>query len=94
MAASMSIAAKTAELASPQTSAEVPAPHRARAYRGAAHGLTWSLPLDRDPPEVAGLAPAGDETLYRIVRNPRSGRLARDHHGNFLYVPVPQRRSI
>lgn len=67
---------------------------RARAYCGAAHGLTWELDRDSDPPDVIDLPVEGARASYRLVYNPRTGRRARDHHGNYLYVPVRQRRSL
>lgn len=64
---------------------------RARAYCGAAHGLSWTLDPDSDPPDVVDLPLEGGLESYRLVYNPLTGRQARDHHGNYVYVPVRAR---
>lgn len=65
---------------------------QAQAYCGAAHGLTWSLNPDNDPPDVVDLPVEGSVESYRLVYHPRTGQRARDHHGNFLYVPARRSR--
>lgn len=64
-------------------------PLRARAYCGAAHHQAWSL-MDGNPPGLVELPVAAGVERYRLVRHPRTGRPARDHHGNVVYVPAPE----
>jgi hypothetical protein len=59
----------------------------ARAYCGELHGRRWSVPADRPPPVVR--LRAGDSAVaYRWVLYPRSDRPARNHRGNYAYVPL------
>ena len=59
----------------------------ARAYGGAAHGAQWTVdPVD--PPAWVELPIGSSSCLYRLVRHPPTGRPARDHLGNLLYVPL------
>jgi hypothetical protein len=62
-----------------------PVRDQGRAYCGPAHGQQWPV-IGREPPAWVEL-PCGDSSaLYRLVRQPRTGRPARDQLGNFLYV--------
>jgi hypothetical protein len=56
----------------------------ARAYGGPAHGHRWAVPA-ADPPDRVVL---GAATCYRLVHGPRTHLPARDHLGNYLYMPV------
>ena len=58
-----------------------------RAYCGAAHGQQWTI-VDGDPPDWVELPIGASSVLYRLARQPRSGRPARDQFGNYLYVPM------
>jgi hypothetical protein len=59
----------------------------ARAYCGPAHGQQW--PIGREGPPARVELPGGSSMCpYRLVRHPRTGRPARDHRGNYLYVPI------
>lgn len=69
-----------------------PSAGQARAYCGPAHHRCWTLPPSTDPPALVDLPVPDGSVRYRLVRHPRSGRPARDHCGNFLYVPVPDPR--
>jgi len=60
----------------------------ARAYCGPAHGLSWGVAGDGSPPAVAELDTGARLVRYRLVRQPRNRQPARDHLGNYLYVPV------
>jgi hypothetical protein len=66
----------------------------ARAYGGPAHGRWWALPSAAAPPDKvvlgdeASLDDEGTATAYVLVHHPRSHRPARDHLGNYLYMPV------
>ena len=66
----------------------------ARAYGGPAHGRRWTVPNAAAPPDTVVLeneAASGGEgmiTPYVLVHHPRSHRPARDHLGNYLYMPV------
>ncbi|TKJ16856.1 hypothetical protein [Blastococcus sp. CCUG 61487] len=64
-----------------------PAIDQARAYCGTAHGQVW--PVDRRHLPLWVELPVDVSTaLYRLVLRPRTGRPARDQHGNYLYVPL------
>lgn len=58
----------------------------ARAYGGPAHGEQWTVDLAEPPPWVE-LPTGSSSCLYRLARHPHTGRPARDHRGNLLYVP-------
>ena len=64
----------------------------ARAYGGPAHGRWWAVPSAAAPPDTVVLeddaAPGDAATPYVLVHHPRSHRPARDHLGNYLYMPV------
>jgi len=60
----------------------------ARAYCGPAHGLSWGIAGDGPPPAVVELDTGARLVRYRLVRQPRNRQPARDHLGNYLYVPV------
>lgn len=66
---------------------EVGAGSGARAYCGELHGRSWSVPA-HSPPLVVWLAHEDTTTPYRLVLYPRSDRPARDHRGNYVYVPL------
>ncbi|MFG1815505.1 hypothetical protein ACGFIF_17185 [Kribbella sp. NPDC049174] len=59
-----------------------------RAYGGPAHGQTW--PVDDDNPPEALESVSGGCT-YRLIHHPRTHLPARDHLGNYLYMPVSSR---
>ena len=59
----------------------------ARAYCGPAHGQQWPVGQE-GPPAWVELPGGSSPCLYRLVRHPRTGRPARDHRGNYLYVPI------
>ncbi|WP_209313824.1 transaldolase [Blastococcus sp. TF02A-35] len=61
--------------------------HEARAYSGPAHGQQWQV-IDPEPPAWVELPVGAASALYRLVRQPRSHRPARDQLGNYLYVPM------
>lgn len=61
--------------------------HEARAYSGPAHGQQWPV-TDHEPPAWVELPIGAGSVLYRLVRQPRSRRPARDQLGNYLYVPM------
>ena len=57
----------------------------ARAYGGPAHGQCWAIEGE-DPPEEVAVVP--DTPIYRLVHHPRTHQAAKDHLGNYLYMPV------
>ena len=59
----------------------------ARAYCGPAHGQEWPIGPE-GPPAWVELPCGRSSCVYRLVRHPRTGRPARDHRGNYLYVPI------
>ena len=59
----------------------------ARAYCGPAHGQQWPIGPE-GPPAWVELPGGSSSCPYRLVRHPRTGRPARDHRGNYLYVPI------
>jgi hypothetical protein len=67
--------------------APIPRAQDARAYGGPAHGQEWSVEGDQ-PPSWVELPTGASSCLYRLARHPRTGRPARDPHGNYLYVPI------
>ena len=66
----------------------LPARHQARAYCGPLHGMSWPL-ADAEPPERVDLGGSDSVHPYHLVRHPRTGRPARDHRGQYAYVPAP-----
>ena len=64
-----------------------PVSGQARAYCGPAHGQQWPV-IGREPPVWVELPCGASSALYRLVRQPRSRRPARDELGNLLYVPM------
>lgn len=64
-----------------------PVTGQGRAYCGPAHGQQWSV-IGREPPAWVELPCGASSALYRLVRQPRTGRPARDELGNLLYVPM------
>jgi len=60
----------------------------AKAYCGPAHGQSWSFDAEQPPPERVDLGAADEVHSYRLVHDPRQHRPARDHHGNYLYMPI------
>lgn len=64
-----------------------PATREAQAYCGAAHGQQWPV-TEATPPAWVELPTGATTALYRLVRNPRTARPARDHLGRYLYVPM------
>jgi hypothetical protein len=67
--------------------ARTPGGSDARAYGGPAHGQQWALE-ENEPPAWIELAIGAASCLYRLVRQPRTGRPAHDYLGNYLYVPI------
>jgi len=63
----------------------------ARAYGGSAHRLCWFVLAEQDAPSEIDLGLDGQAELYRLVHHPRTGRPARDHLGNLVYMPLPLR---
>jgi hypothetical protein len=61
---------------------------RSRAYGGPAHGRHWHADFHFPPPAVVWLRTGGRPAPYRLVRRSASGKPARDHFGNFMYVAV------
>ncbi|RBY95401.1 hypothetical protein DQ237_15210 [Blastococcus sp. TF02-8] len=59
----------------------------ARAYCGPAHGQRWTVDAS-EPPAWVELPVSESSCLYRLVRQRRTGRPARDDLGNVLYVPM------
>lgn len=59
----------------------------ARAYGGSAHGQQWPV-RGHEPPAWVELPVGASSCFYRVARQPRTGRPARDHLGNYLYVPI------
>jgi hypothetical protein len=57
----------------------------ARAYGGPAHGQCWSIEGE-DPPAEVVVVPDGPG--YRLIHHPRTHHPAKDHLGNYLYMPV------
>jgi hypothetical protein len=66
---------------------------RAKAYCGPAHGQDWTIIGGHTIPERVVLDATGGVHCYQLVHDPRLRRPARDHHGNFLYMPVRSGRS-
>lgn len=62
--------------------------HCGRAYCGPAHGHCWDLDPYRPPPWTVDLPGTDQPAVYRLVHAPGSQRPARDHLGNYLYVPM------
>ncbi len=60
----------------------------AKAYCGPAHGQSWVIDDVHSLPEQLDLEFDGAVHVYRLVHDPRAGRPARDHSGNYLYMPV------
>jgi len=69
-----------------------PVSGQGRAYCGPAHGQQWPV-IDREPPAWVELPCGASSALYRLVRQPRTGRPARDQLGNYLYVPMTGDRT-
>lgn len=67
-------------------------PQLARAYCGKAHGISWTVIQDQAPEKVAVATSHGTAahsvSAYQLVRQPRSGRPAKDSQGNYLYLWV------
>jgi len=61
---------------------------RAKAYCGPAHGQSWNTDNGRPLPLQVHLDVAGRAHCYQLVRDLRMRRPARDHHGNYLYMPA------
>lgn len=60
---------------------------RAKACCGPAHGQSWDVDVNHPIPERVNLHTAGQRHCYRLVRDLRALRPARDHDGNYLYMP-------
>ncbi len=60
----------------------------AKAYYGAAHVQSWILDAAAPVPEWVDLDAAGGVHPYRLVHDPRRAHPARDHEGNYLYMPA------
>lgn len=61
---------------------------RARAYCGSAHGRSWDLDPQAPPPARVRVRLGTQVLHYRLVRDPRRNRPARDHLGHYLYMPL------
>jgi hypothetical protein len=66
---------------------------RAKAYCGPAHGRGWTIIGGDAIPERVVLDAVGGVYCYQLVHDPRLGRVARDDHGDYLYMPVRSGRS-
>jgi hypothetical protein len=66
---------------------------RAKAYCGPAHGQGWTISGEGQIPERVVLAATGGVHDYQLVHDTRLRRPARDHHGNYLYMPAHSARS-
>ncbi len=75
-------------LRSKPTSTASPAVVPAKAYCGPAHGQSWNTDSGRPLPLQIHLDVAGRAHCYQLVRDLRMRRPARDHHGNYLYMPA------
>jgi hypothetical protein len=64
-----------------------PVSNQGRAYCGPAHGQQWPV-IGREPPAWVELPCGVSSAIYRLVRQPRTGRPAQDQLGNFFYVPM------
>ena len=64
-----------------------------RAYCGPAHGQQWPV-IGLEPPARVEVRCGASSALYRLVRQPRTGRPAHDQLGNFLYVPMAGEHSV
>ena len=64
-----------------------PVCREARAYRGPAHGMQWTV-TGPEPSACVELPWGTSSVLYRLVPRPHSDRPARDHLGYYLYVPL------
>ncbi|MEP6815339.1 MAG: hypothetical protein ABI873_07305 [Marmoricola sp.] len=60
---------------------------RARAYCGPSHGVSWVVGGAGDPPDAVEVPDPCGDLEYRLVRQPRTRRPARDSQGNYLYLP-------
>lgn len=79
--------AHTVASGTPTQSIPVDSAH-ARAYCGPAHGRSWTLTRDSTPPGTVELMVGGQQFQYRLVYSPQTRQPARDHLGNYLYMPV------
>ena len=59
-----------------------------RAYCGGAHGSSWVLAGEADPPVTVGVPSPDGQTSYRLVHSPRAGRPVKGSQGNYLYLPA------
>ncbi|MGZ4575135.1 MAG: hypothetical protein ACXVXY_09125 [Mycobacteriaceae bacterium] len=66
---------------------------RAKAYCGPAHGRGWTIIGGHALSERVVLDAAGGVHSYQLGHGPRLGRVARDDHGDYLYMPVRSVRS-
>lgn len=64
-----------------------PEAREARAYCGPAHGQEWTVSAG-EPAAWVELPTGASSCLYRLVRDGRTRRPARDHLGFLLYVPI------
>jgi len=62
---------------------------RARAYCGDAHGSSWVIAAEADPPDTVHVPARGGRIPYRLAHSPRTGRPLKDSQGNYLYLPDP-----
>lgn len=61
---------------------------RARARGGSAHDYEWKLQTKHLPPRVT-VRTGAELRQYHLALDPATRQAARDHAGNFLYVPAP-----
>lgn len=59
-----------------------------KAYSGPAHGRRWHVDPESPPTEVTMSCLDADVVCYRLARNPRTKRPARDPRGRYVYVPL------
>ena len=61
---------------------------KGQAYCGRAHGRWWDVDPESPPAAVTVRCPDAEEVCYRLARDPRTQRPARDPRGRYVYVPV------
>jgi hypothetical protein len=60
----------------------------ARAYCGQAHGRVWLVDPSVGPEAIVWLPNGVGLSPYRVVLQPKTSRPARDHLGNYVYLPA------
>lgn len=59
-----------------------------RAYGGPAHGYSWLLAPAAAPLAAVDVVAGHRVVTYRLIHHPHTHLPARDHLGNYLYMPV------